>query len=50
MVAVPLWLLGSGLLNDDLDLKRLAHVASYALLALALASGRDLASRPPCAG
>lgn len=40
MVAIPLWLLGSGLLNNDLDLKRLAHMASYALLALALASGR----------
>ena len=40
MVMIPLWLLGSGLLNDDVSVKRLAHVASYALLALALASGR----------
>lgn len=40
IVFVPLWLLASGGLNGDLDLRRMAHLTTWVLLAGALASGR----------
>ena len=40
IVFIPLWLLLSGGLNGELDLRRMAHLTTWVLLAGALASGR----------